>query len=277
MVLFCHNTSRVDDEPYPQLLSEKGGRGFPYLVFMDAEGDVITPHNKARSVDAFQKTLDEVKELLRLEEMAKQGDKSAETPLFIAKVKLGRYNFAEASAKRKKLPGESKTQKKEIDGLLFDLRIDSILQKVNRREPDSFDVAKDELKAIKKAAGITKEQEAELDDQLVSLEVSQILSKVRSREDRDKAVEELLAMRKAGRTPKKSRAAGTFWFLLLNHAFQEEDVDLAEEAFNGVKKAHGKNIRQSWVESTQKRLNELKAKKGESSEEGKDKGKDKSK
>jgi hypothetical protein len=261
----------VEDEPYPGLLSEKGGRGFPYLVFMDAEGDVITPQAYGTfTVKDFQETLGNVSELRRLEELAKKGDKSADTPLFIAKVKLGRYNFAEASAKRKKLPSESVAQKKEIDDLLFDLQISSIMGKVNGRRPDSFDTAKGELQAIKKAGGITKEQAEKLDDELVGLDVGSVLSKIRDKQSQTEAIQKLLAMRKAGRTPKKGRIAGTFWFLIMNHAFQEEDADLAEEAFNGVKKAHGSSIRKDWVEKTQERLNELK-------EKGKQKGEDKDK
>ena len=33
MVLFLHNTSKVEGEPYPNLRKEKGGRGVPTLVF----------------------------------------------------------------------------------------------------------------------------------------------------------------------------------------------------------------------------------------------------
>lgn len=40
VVLFLHNTSRVEDEPYPKLLSEKGFGGFPSICFMDETGEV---------------------------------------------------------------------------------------------------------------------------------------------------------------------------------------------------------------------------------------------
>ena len=38
VVLFLHNTSRVDSEPYPNLLYEMGGIGFPTVSYLDAEG-----------------------------------------------------------------------------------------------------------------------------------------------------------------------------------------------------------------------------------------------
>ena len=41
VVWFLHNTSQVDDEPYPDLLSEKGFRGFPSVAVMDSVGDII--------------------------------------------------------------------------------------------------------------------------------------------------------------------------------------------------------------------------------------------
>lgn len=60
-----HNTSRVDDEPYPRLLQEKGFGGFPSLCFMDAEGNVLV-RQSARTVDAFEKTAARLKSLLEL-------------------------------------------------------------------------------------------------------------------------------------------------------------------------------------------------------------------
>jgi len=271
VVLFCHNTSMVEDEPYPKLLREKGGGGFPFLVFLDAEGDVVTPQGYDKfTVKGFEETLGKVNDLFKLEEQVKAGEKTAETPLFIAKAKLGRYTFAEASAKRTKLASESVAQKEEIDGLLFDLRIASILKKVNPRKAETFDTAKENLAAIKKAGNITKEQEERITDLEVGIDVDVILRTISRRdpESQQKAIDKFLGMRKAGRTPKKGRAAGTFWFLIMQHGFKEEDAKLAEDGMNGVKNAYGKNIRKEWVDKQQERLNELK-------EKGKDKDKGK--
>ncbi len=41
-VLFMHNTSWVDDEPYPNLLREKGGNGWPTSAFQAADGSLLT-------------------------------------------------------------------------------------------------------------------------------------------------------------------------------------------------------------------------------------------
>ncbi len=56
VVLFLHNTSRVKGEPYPTLLKDNGGTGFPTLWFLDADGKVITKQGE-RTVKAFGKTM----------------------------------------------------------------------------------------------------------------------------------------------------------------------------------------------------------------------------
>ena len=153
MVLFCHITTHVEGDPDPKLLEEKGGGGWPHLVFMDAGGDVLTTQGD-RSIEGFDKTLGALTDMMKLEKMAKAGDKSAATPLFIAKLKLARYNFEEAKAKRKKLPSESKSQRKKIDKLFIGLEADEIIQSINRRDPDSAEAATDKLLAMHKAGRI---------------------------------------------------------------------------------------------------------------------------
>ncbi|MHC4850903.1 MAG: hypothetical protein ACYTF5_02700, partial [Planctomycetota bacterium] len=126
---------------------------------MDAEGDVITPQG-TRTIKGFQETLGKVNDLLKLEKMVKDGDKSAETPLFIAKVKFARYNLVEATAKRKKLPSESKAQKTEIDKLFIGLEVDAVLSKVSRRDPASIVEAGGKLIAMEKAGRVPEGRKA---------------------------------------------------------------------------------------------------------------------
>ncbi len=53
VVLFTSIMSRVEGDKYPNLLSEKGGNGFPYVVAMDAKGEVLSDLS-SRSVDGFK-------------------------------------------------------------------------------------------------------------------------------------------------------------------------------------------------------------------------------
>jgi hypothetical protein len=96
VVLYLHNTSRVDDEPLPNLLQEKGGRGFPYLVMLDADGEVIAPHNGARSVEAFKKTAAASSAFGDLKMRYESGDKKATLGYLLAALDLGAVSVADA-------------------------------------------------------------------------------------------------------------------------------------------------------------------------------------
>jgi len=115
-------TSRVEGDAYPKLLSEKGGTGFPYLVFMDAEGNVLAKAGD-RSVAGFQKTREACLSFLALEKKAKAGDKSVAPDLLIARIEMGQLKFADAKAAVASAGTIDATKKKTIDALVFDLEI----------------------------------------------------------------------------------------------------------------------------------------------------------
>ena len=64
-VLFTHITTRIPGREGDDLLGKKGGGGFPYVVGMDAEGRVLSRLSQ-RSVEGFQKMMDEAKASLEL-------------------------------------------------------------------------------------------------------------------------------------------------------------------------------------------------------------------
>jgi hypothetical protein len=87
-------------------LSKKGGRGFPYLVYMDADGQVLGKP-PGRSVKAFAKGIKGAQRYLTLQ---KKADKTPEeqVELFELEVSYGKLDAAAAKAKREqlKLPPE---------------------------------------------------------------------------------------------------------------------------------------------------------------------------
>jgi hypothetical protein len=88
-VLFLHNTSRVDDEPYPTLLRDKGFTGFPSLCFMDAEGKVLVKQGQ-RTVDGFTATAQRLQTWSDLKAKAgKGGDAKTQRELFLVELELG--------------------------------------------------------------------------------------------------------------------------------------------------------------------------------------------
>lgn len=129
-----HNTSRVDDEPYPKLLQEKGFGGFPSLCFMDADGNVLIKQGD-RTVSGFEKTLTRLGERQELAKKAKAGDAKAEKQLFLVDLGLGTLSAEDIQAKAKKLT-LSKQEQQQVDEALTDAEVAGIAAKARQLGPD---------------------------------------------------------------------------------------------------------------------------------------------
>jgi len=133
VVLFSHITSRVDGEKYPNLLSEKGGRGFPYCVFLDEEGNVLAKHEGPRTVEGFTKTANSVKSFLELKEKAASGDEGAKFDYLLARIELGHLSADDA---KKECDGLklTKVQSAKIEKALTNLMISDTIKGVRSKE-----------------------------------------------------------------------------------------------------------------------------------------------
>lgn len=122
VVLFCHVTSRVEADKDQNLLDEKGGGGFPYLVFMDADGNVIVEHEGGRSVDAFTATSDAVVAYSNAKAAAGKGDKAAAVDVILCEMEFGKLGKDEGEAKLKgqKLSADQEKRRKQA---LYDLDV----------------------------------------------------------------------------------------------------------------------------------------------------------
>jgi len=120
-VLFAHVTSRVPGEKYGNLLTEKGGQGFPYLVVLDAKGDIIGKPS-GRSVDSFAAC---VKAANTFATLSAKGDlsKAEKVELLIAKIGLGKLDFAKAKAERESIGELGAEDAKTVDDALVDLEV----------------------------------------------------------------------------------------------------------------------------------------------------------
>lgn len=134
MVLFLHNTSKVDDEPYPDLLQEKGGTGFPYLAVMDAEGEVIAPHNGPRSVEAFAKTVAAAADYRDLKKRYESGDKAAAAGYLKAGLDLGTVAADVARKILTDLEGLGEAEIKEINNKIFAVEFSTVIGNVQSQE-----------------------------------------------------------------------------------------------------------------------------------------------
>jgi hypothetical protein len=110
VVLFCHITSKVDGEKYPNLLDEIGGSGFPHIAALDAEGAVIAKLSGGRTVAGFKATIAHGKVYVDTKKKADAGDKIAKIDLVILDVEMETLSMDDGKAKFKDLGELSKAQ-----------------------------------------------------------------------------------------------------------------------------------------------------------------------
>jgi hypothetical protein len=133
VVPFVHNTSRVDDEPYPNLLFEKGGNAFPTVAFLAADGKLLhqVPFEAMMrdGVAQFEASLSALQAWQRLK--TKLGDQDSKE-LFLAEMELGMLPFAQARARFAELEGFDEGQKARLTQELIDLEFSGILRTLKR-------------------------------------------------------------------------------------------------------------------------------------------------
>ena len=121
-----HNTSQVDDEPYPTLLQDKGFGGFPSLAFMDHEGNVLTAQGE-RTVSGFNKMLVVVENYVTLKAKAEAGDESVTNELFLAELDLNKLDYDTARTRYSELKDLSDAQTAHIEGKLTAMEMQGLL------------------------------------------------------------------------------------------------------------------------------------------------------
>lgn len=133
-VLFFHLTTMIPNEKYGDLLEEKGGNAFPYILFMDAAGDVVLEHQGGRSAEAFGLSGAKAKDWLTLKSKAEKGDASAKIDFAILKLSMGKLK-AEEAGKEIKAAGEiSKEQQAKLDLELTNAEIREAVGKLRSDE-----------------------------------------------------------------------------------------------------------------------------------------------
>jgi hypothetical protein len=152
-VLFCHVTTGIEKEPNEKLLSEKGGQGFPYLVFMDAEGRVLSRHEGQRNVEGFNKTLGEARGFLELKKKAEGGDKDAVQDLFMRQLDLGHFKAEEARKKLAEMADLPKEKRDKAEARIVELEFGEILATVTQQKKTRVEAGR-RFSEMKKAGRI---------------------------------------------------------------------------------------------------------------------------
>jgi hypothetical protein len=138
--LFCHITTQVEGDPYPNLLQEKGGMGFPHIVVMDATGSLLATHEGARNTKAFAATLEKAgevrQELKMLSDQAKSGNAEAAIKLFGKQLELSHLAPTDALARMGGLKGLDNATKARFQTMIAKAEVIELLGKVTD-EPDT--------------------------------------------------------------------------------------------------------------------------------------------
>lgn len=128
MVPYLHITTRIPGRAYDGLLGEKGGTGFPTLMYLDAEGRVLARHAGQRSVKGFEESLEGVQEFAALLREAESGDPGAQVEVLIRQLQMEWFDFEDARARVAALPKVDSKEKKVLDQLLVDTEVRSVVR-----------------------------------------------------------------------------------------------------------------------------------------------------
>jgi len=126
VVLFCHVTTQVETDKYQSLLKEKGGRGFPTLLFLDADGNVLAQQGE-RTVAGFERTAALLQGLEATRKKADAGDASAKVDLLLAEMKLGGVKTRDQASSRLVGLQPDAGQKKELDSFFTEWEVEELM------------------------------------------------------------------------------------------------------------------------------------------------------
>lgn len=132
VVLFCHvsatGTGVLEGDKYPELLREKGGRAFPFLVILDADGRVVATHpgirNADRTVASFEALLRDCQASLELERRFRAGENAVGLDLLAAKAAIRGITLAEARSLVAELRDLSEPQRLKVEATVVEIEVD---------------------------------------------------------------------------------------------------------------------------------------------------------
>ena len=153
-MLFCHITSRIEGRAHDDLLSEKGGRGFPTLMFLDASGESLGEHQGPRTVEGLEKSLGSVqkkaKEFATLRSKAEGGDRTAKAKLLVLELENGAVPLGDATKAVEELGSLSGLLKKQIAAGLAAAEYREVLEQT-KGQADAAVAAGEKFAAMAKA------------------------------------------------------------------------------------------------------------------------------
>ncbi len=156
VVLYLNVTSHVKTDADQDLLGAKGGSGFPYLVFLAADGKILAKHNypRPRTADGFGETLEEAEAAVALRAKAAGGDADAVREVFGQDLEYGNLTAKEATAAVAGMKNLAAEDKARYDGLIANLEFREIMAGINKKAEELGDaLTPDAIKGLQADAG----------------------------------------------------------------------------------------------------------------------------
>jgi hypothetical protein len=199
VVLLYHLTSLVREDDYQDLMQKKGGRGYPYVAFLDDKGEVVAagstlppadkPADKPDSaVAGWTTTLRDLTQWRESKRKVDGGDKSARKALLLAELALGKTN------------------------------------------------AKDVRARLKDIGTLTKDERGRIDLALVNLDARDLVEQSQTRAGLMTAGKKLVEMKQTRRIPTEGYLPIQFWTALVNYGIEIRDWRLCEDSIGEFKK-----------------------------------------
>ncbi len=158
MVLFAHITSSVEGDKYQDLLNEKGGRGFPYLAILDADGNVVARPG-SRDVAGFAAAAADGKRYVDLK--AKKDPSVAEqVDLLALEIGLGLVDYDAAKARADALKDLDDALRARLDDALLPLEVQKHLPQGRNAPREAILAAGKTYAGMFKAGRIPKDDES---------------------------------------------------------------------------------------------------------------------
>jgi hypothetical protein len=146
VVPFCHITSQVDGEKYPDLLQQRGGSAYPYFAVLDAHGNLLAPLQGNPTVAGFGRALEAARamavRLTGLAEKAGKGDQAAAVELFEQQLLLNHLDAAAAKERLAGLKDLSAEQKAKFTALVARIEVAELTAKVSEEPRSQYECGK---------------------------------------------------------------------------------------------------------------------------------------
>ncbi|KAF0244544.1 MAG: hypothetical protein FD180_2433 [Planctomycetota bacterium] len=118
-------TTHIDGAPYDELLTEKGGGGWPFVAVLDADGTLLARHGYDRpfTVAGYTQTIEEGIELRAKRRKGENYDKAAAYDWLLAQLSFGSLKLDEAKKKVTALGKLTPEKQAALDPLIANLEV----------------------------------------------------------------------------------------------------------------------------------------------------------